>query len=282
MACQDTGTCPERERRGYPLPTACDRDGGARGPAALLLLGMPLLPGALGLDRNAGEARRPAPPAPTVVPPPPPGRDYATLAEFWERKAEWVLDVFDVGLPVGESDTVYRGRQEFWSYLHASFASAGVVDSCGAPVPFPGCVTLWRSTDGGRTFRLERPVCLIPCRSCPCDPLRDQINQQQYPRVFFDRGRAFMVYEWGGAVYLRASPDGLRWSPSIRIPGTGWGRDARRCHGKVGDRPRRSSEDRPGDLSLHSHLANHTGPVCAVAEAGRAIPYETAGVRCGS
>ena len=112
---------------------------------------------------------------------PPPGRSFASLAEFWTGQAEWILEVPDTGLPVRESDTVWRGGSEFWSYLHASFPSAGIVDSCGQPVPFPGCVTLWRSTDGGRHFRLERPVCLIPCARCPCDPKRDQVDQQQVP-----------------------------------------------------------------------------------------------------
>jgi hypothetical protein len=68
-----------------------------------------------------------------------------------------------VGLPVGESDTVYRGGSEFWSYLHASHQSAGVVDQCGDPAPFPGCVTLWKSHDGGLHFALENPVCLFAC-----------------------------------------------------------------------------------------------------------------------
>jgi len=132
-----------------------------------------------------------------------------------------VLEEFDVGLPVGESDTVYRGGGEFWSYLHASFQSAGVVDQCGDPVPFPGCVTLWRSRDGGLHFVLEDPVCLFPCATCPCGPNRDHIHQQQYPRVFFDTDRAYIVYEWGAGTYLRTSPDGLNWSAEAHVPGTG-------------------------------------------------------------
>jgi len=180
---------------------------------------------------------------------PPPGRSFASLAEFWTGQAEWILEVPDTGLPVGESDTVWRGGSEFWSYLHASFPSAGIVDSCGQPVPFPGCVTLWRSTDGGRHFRLERPVCLIPCARCPCDPKRDQVDQQQYPRVFFEGKRAYMVYEWRGAVYLRISPDGLRWSPALRIPGTGWSSPARRCRPeeRVGRHPHILSEQEYGE-----------------------------------
>jgi len=168
----------------------------------------------------------PPTPTPTLtpapfVPVPPAGREFATLDQFWAGEAEWVLEVADVGLPVGESDTVWRGGTEFWSYLHASFESAGVVDSCGEPVPFPGCVTLWKSHDGGLHFALEEPVCLFTCATCPCDPARDHVNQQQYPRVFFDADRAYIVYEWGAGVYLRTSADGLHWSAEAHVPGTG-------------------------------------------------------------
>jgi hypothetical protein len=130
-----------------------------------------------------------------------------------------MLEAFDVGLPVGESDTVYRGGTEFWSYLHASYQSAGVVDRCGDPVPFPGCVTLWKSHDGGLTFSLESPRCLFPCTSCPCDA--DHPGQQQYPRVFFDTDRVYIVYEWGAGVYMRTSADGVNWSGEAHVPGTG-------------------------------------------------------------
>lgn len=206
-----------------------------------------LMPISLADAQPGGGASSPTPPP--GWPFPPPGRTFASLAEFWAGQAEWVLEEFDTGLPVGESDTVYRGGTEFWSYLHASFPSAGVVDSCGNPVPFPGCVTLWRSVDGGRRFTLERPACLIPCQKCPCDPIRDHVDQQQYPRVFFARGRAYMVYEWGGAVYLRISYDGLNWSPSLRIPGTGWSRNLRRCPPaeRVGEHPHIPSEREYGD-----------------------------------
>ncbi len=131
-----------------------------------------------------------------------------------------MLEVYDVGLPVGESDTVYRGGSEFWSYLHASFQSAGVVDSCGDPAPFPGCVTLWKSHDGGVHFTLENPTCLFRCTSCPCTAA-DHTHQQQYPRVFFDTDRAYIVYEWGAGTYMRTSPDGLRWAGEAHVPGTG-------------------------------------------------------------
>lgn len=126
-----------------------------------------------------------------------------------------------MGLPVGESDTVHRGGGEFWSYLHASHRSAGVADRCGDPAPFPGCVTLWKSYDGGLHFSLEEPVCLFSCSSCPCQADRDHTHQQQYPRVFFDTDRAYIVYEWGAGTYVRTSTDGLRWSAEAHVPGTG-------------------------------------------------------------
>jgi len=161
---------------------------------------------------------------------PPPGRTFATLDEYWAGNAEWVLEVHDVGLPLGESDTIHRGGNEFWSYLHASDYSAGVVDSCGDPAPFPGCVTLWKSHDGGVSFALENPVCLFPCATCPCQEGRDHTHQQQYPRVFFDTNRAYMVYEWGAGTHMRTSSDGLNWSVESRVPGTGiWFADEGPC-----------------------------------------------------
>jgi hypothetical protein len=182
----------------------------------------------------------PVPPTDTPAPPtaaplpfapaPPPGRAFGTLDDFWAGAAEWALESPDVGLPVGESDTVYRGGSEFWSYLHASHQSAGVVDQCGDPAPFPGCVTLWKSHDGGLHFALENPVCLFPCATCPCDPGRDHTQQQQYPRVFFDTDRAYMVYEWGAGTLMRTSADGINWSAEAHVPGTGqWDADPGTC-----------------------------------------------------
>ena len=185
-------------------------------------------------------APSPQPVQPALVPVPPAGRAFGTLEEFWAGSAEWLLESADVGLPVGESDTVYRGGSEFWSYLHASFQSAGVVDQCGDPAPFPGCVTLWKSTDGGLHFALESPVCLFPCASCPCDPARDHTDQQQYPRVFFDTDRAYMVYEWGAGTLMRTSTDGVTWSAEARVPGTGvWHTEQWPCSEAeaVGDHP---------------------------------------------
>jgi beta-xylosidase len=121
---------------------------------------------------------------------------------------------------VGESDTIHRGGGEFWSYLHASFERGGVSDSCGDPAPFPGCVTLWKSTDGGQHFALENPVCLFPCQTCPCSP-QDHTQQQQYPRVFWDSDRVYIVYEWGAGTHMRTSTDGVHWSAETNVPGTG-------------------------------------------------------------
>lgn len=177
-------------------------------------------------------------------PVPPDGRVFATLEEFWDGVAEWLLESADVGLPIGESDTVYRGHGELWSYLHASYESAGVVDSCGAPAPFPGCVTRWVSHDGGLHFQLENPVCLFPCSTCPCTP-SDHTQQQQYPRVFFDSDRAYMVYEWGAGTYLRTSSDGLVWSSEAHVPGTGaWHIDQGECteSESIGEHPHIFSE----------------------------------------
>ena len=184
------------------------------------------------------------------MPVPPPGRSFATLDEFWAGTAEWMLEVQNVGLPVGESDTVHRGGGEFWSYLHASHQSAGVVDSCGDPAPFPGCVTLWKSNDGGLHFSLDDPVCLFPCGGCPCNQARDHTWQQQYPRVFFNADRAYMVYEWGAGTYLRTSPDGIHWSPEAHVPGTGqWQSETRACTEaeSIGDHPNIYAETEFGD-----------------------------------
>lgn len=147
-----------------------------------------------------------------------------TLADFWSGDAEWVVDLDDVGLPVGESDTIARGDGVFWSYLHASYSSAGVIDQCGLPVAFPGCTTRWESTDGGQTFTLPAPVCLMTCGDCPCDDERDHITAQQYPRVFATGDRLYMVYEWHAQTILRTSQDGLNWSAwdYLTIPGGTW------------------------------------------------------------
>ena len=135
-----------------------------------------------------------------------------TLEDFWEGRAEWVLDIADVGLPIGESDTVALGDGHFRSYLHASYESAGIVDSCGEPVEFPGCMTVWDSTDNGESFSLTTPICVIPCQQCPCADDSDHITAQQYPRVVQTEDTSYLAYEWHAQVMLRQSRDGLVWS----------------------------------------------------------------------
>ncbi len=147
-----------------------------------------------------------------------------TLEDFWEGRAHWEIDVLDAGLPVGESDTVYRDDGVYWSYLHASYESKGVIDQCGEAVEFPGCLTRWESTDGGETFDLSVPVCLMSCAACPCDDQRDHVTAQQYPRVFFTSDTAYLAYEWHAQVILRSSTDGLNWSDwsYLLTPGGTW------------------------------------------------------------
>ncbi len=151
---------------------------------------------------------------------PPAGRELADLEQFWNGEAEWVLEVADTGLPIGESDTVYVGDGKFWSYLHASFQSAGVMDQCGDPVEFPGCTTRWQSDDAGQSFTLEEPVCLFECAACPCENRRDHIAQQQYPRVFFTEDAGYLAYEFGAYDFLRTTADGLNWSEYAHVEGT--------------------------------------------------------------
>ena len=152
------------------------------------------------------------------------GNFFPTLDDFWAGRAEWSLDIQDVGLPVGESDTVYMGNGVYWSYLHASDQSAGVIDQCGMPVEFPGCMTRWESDDGGRSFKLTTPVCQMGCSTCPCDDQRDHITSQQYPRVVFAGDKVYLAYEWHAQTILRTSPDGLSWSDwnYLRTPGGTW------------------------------------------------------------
>ncbi|MDX1993843.1 MAG: hypothetical protein SF029_15760 [bacterium] len=147
-----------------------------------------------------------------------------TLLDFWEGRAEWVQEIEDVGLPIGESDTLAMGDGVFWSYLHASHQSAGVIDQCGMPVEFPGCLTRWESVDGGESFSLPAPVCLMPCERCPCDDQRDHITAQQYPRVTRAGDDFYLTYEWRAQTILRRSSDGLNWSDwdYLRVPSGTW------------------------------------------------------------
>jgi hypothetical protein len=138
-----------------------------------------------------------------------------TLADFWEGRAEWLFLMESVGLPVGESDTLLMPDGSYWSYLHASTQSAGVIDQCGETVAFPGCLTRWESADG-LSFSMPSAVCSLPCKSCPCDDQRDHTSveraAQQYPRVVYDGETFYMAYEWHAQVILRTSEDGIVWS----------------------------------------------------------------------
>jgi hypothetical protein len=164
-----------------------------------------------------------------------------TLADFWNGRAAWQLEAPDVGLPLGESDTLVGPDGRLWSYLHASTASRGIHDQFGGDVPFPGCVTLWVSGDRGLNFKLFSPRCLLACRGFPCGAVADDIDQQQYPRVARAAdGTWVMVYEWRAETYLRTSADGLNWSRSRHVPGTGnWDTSLRPCqpYQRINDHP---------------------------------------------
>lgn len=155
------------------------------------------------------------------APQPPDRSQFPTLADFWQGSAHFVVDVADSGLPMGESDTLIMADATWWSFIHASERSAGVIDQCGAPVEFPGCVVIERSSDAGTAFRLDAPVCQIACQQCPCDSKIDHVNQQQYPRVAFDGKTYYLVYEYGAFVYLRRSTDGQKWSAPQKVADTG-------------------------------------------------------------
>lgn len=171
---------------------------------------------------------------PTLTPHPvdqsePGGRGHPTLADYWDGNAEFLLEVGNTGLPMGESDTVVMSNGELWSYVHASERSAGVVDQCGDPVPFPGCIVIYRSTDDGYSFTLEDATCQMACNQCPCTSAEDHIDQQQYPRVAWDGTQMSLVYEYRAMVMMAESADGLNWSPVGQLPATGiwhyWFRD---------------------------------------------------------
>lgn len=147
---------------------------------------------------------------------------YPTLADFWAGRAEFVVEVADSGLPMGESDTIRMGNGEWWSYVHASDRSAGTIDRCGDPVPFPGCTVIYRSYDAGRHFQHDDPpVCQFDCNRCPCDSETDHVDQQQYPQVAFNGTTMALAYEYRGRVMLRRSTDGLTWSEPGQVPLTG-------------------------------------------------------------
>jgi hypothetical protein len=118
------------------------------------------------------------------------------LSDLWDGRAHFVVEVAATGLPMGESDTLLMPNGARWSYVHASDRSAGVVDQCGAPVAFPGCVVIYRSEDGITFHHDNPPVCQIACNQCPCTAEDDHIIQQQYPRVVKHNGHYWMVYEF--------------------------------------------------------------------------------------
>jgi hypothetical protein len=153
---------------------------------------------------------------------------YPTLDDFWNGSAEFIIDVTDTGLPMGESETIEVVNGHLWSYVHASWQSAEVVDQCGAPVTFPGCVVIYRSYDGGQSFGLDDPaVCQTRCRQCPCtnevDHIGEEWAQQQYPDVAYHAptDTLYMVYENGGGAKMRLSQDGLEWGYPRNVGDTG-------------------------------------------------------------
>jgi hypothetical protein len=183
------------------------------GLAVLIAVGLALLAGLFSPSHAAALSPQAMPtdslPADTPASSNP--QTYPTLTDFWNGAAQWVLDVPDTGLPVGESDTLYMGNDIYWSYLHASTQSAGISDTCGGTVDFPGCVTRWISTDGGQHFTLNAPTCILRCNACPCAE-EDLTRQQQYPRVARSRlGMFYMLFEHDAQIYLTTSLDGLDW-----------------------------------------------------------------------
>lgn len=150
---------------------------------------------------------------------------YPTFADYWEGAAQFEVDVVDTGLPMGESETIIMGDGEWWSYVHASDRSAGVVDQCGEPVEFPGCTVIYRSQDDGQSFQLNPPVCQFACNRCPCDRDIDHQVQQQYPRVMLEPQQVdptfWLVYEYLGRPMIRQSKDGLSWGAPQRVANGG-------------------------------------------------------------
>ncbi|MEM7537152.1 MAG: hypothetical protein AAF639_33570 [Chloroflexota bacterium] len=165
-----------------------------------------------------------------------------TLDDLWQGAATFMMDIEDTGLPMGESDTHLIVNDTMRSYVHASHQSAGILDHCGTPVPFPGCVIIYESQDEGRSFQLmnrheQTQMCLMVCTKCPCESKRDHIDQQQYPQIVRYRDINnpntdvwVMVYEYRASVFLRRSTDGLHWTEPEQLPLTGiWQRWLMNC-----------------------------------------------------
>ena len=228
-----------------------------RRPILLFALSLVLL--LMGCRRLMAAVQPTPTPAPTLPPPaiptaspistaPPtlaqsqPGlNNFPTLEDFWNGQAKFEMDVPDTGLPMGESDTLVMHNGELWSYVHASQRSAGVRDSCGAAVEFPGCVVMYKSQDGGKNFVLaENLICQIPCTQCPCNNEVDHTPQQQYPRIAQAGNVLFMAYEYLGGVFVRRSADGLNWSAPTRLALSGiWHLWFRNCaaYERIGPHP---------------------------------------------
>ena len=189
----------------------------------------------------------PAPSSPSTASPTSQRDIHPTLDDFWEGQAHFELDVENTGLPMGESDTVILPNGTWRSYVHASYQSLGVLDQCGTPVEFPGCLITFNSADAGRNFTPNVgaggvPICQIACTQCPCDSRRDHIDQQQYPRVVrltdfanssdthtssvsVDDDQWLLTYEYRANTILRRSNDGVTWSSPMEVPLTGVWRD---------------------------------------------------------
>ncbi|MCB0036068.1 MAG: hypothetical protein KDE51_18685 [Anaerolineales bacterium] len=183
-----------------------------------------------------GTARRPYLPAVSpalesqlIFQEPSNGTTYPTLADFWHGRAQFVVDIATTGLPMGESETIIMANGDWWSYVHASYQSAGVHDQCGDPVPFPGCTVIYRSQDQGQTFALTDPICQFSCQKCPCNAHKDHTPQQQYPRVQYDGEFLWLVYEYLGHAILRRSADGLSWSHPAKVAYSGLWTNNNRC-----------------------------------------------------
>jgi hypothetical protein len=179
-----------------------------------------------------GGCIQPALPSPALAPLSTlqPSETAPTLDDLWVGRAHFVLEKQATGLPMGESDTVLLSDGSLRSYIHASAQSAGVHDQCGVPVPFPGCMVILSSNDGGFHFHpisdSDAPICQFECRQCPCTSRYDHIDQQQYPRVAVAQSANhapiwLLVYEYRANIFLRRSQDGLHWGEPEEIPLTG-------------------------------------------------------------